>query len=120
MEVIYIGMEDPGDLTALDELGFRTGLKVRPVIVAPTELWETLDRSYGDLAEAPEAPPSETPTDPGDTAPHFVNLGSETRDDRDALLPRSKAPAPVSATPVRTSRPSSRSSASTRAAVSFS
>jgi type IV pilus assembly protein PilB len=104
VEVIYIGMEDPGDLTALDELGFRTGLKVRPVIVAPTELWETLDRSYGGLAEAPEAPQSETPTDPADTAPHFVSLGSETRDDRDALLPRSKAPAPVPATPVEGAR----------------
>ena len=54
MEVIYVGMEDPGDLAALDELRFRTGLKVRPVIVAPTELWETLDRSYRRLVEAPD------------------------------------------------------------------
>jgi hypothetical protein len=97
VEVIYIGMEDPGDLTAMDELSFRTGLKVRPVIVAPTELWETLERSYGGVAEASRARPSGTPTDPGDTAPHFANPGSETVDERDALLPRSWAPEPAPA-----------------------
>ena len=91
VEVVYVGMEDPGDLTALDELSFRTGMKVRAVIVAPTELWETLDRSYRRLSEA-GAGLSETPTDPSDTEPHFANLGSETADERDALLPRSSTP----------------------------
>jgi type IV pilus assembly protein PilB len=99
VEVIYVGMEDPGDLAALDELRFRTGLKVRPVIVAPTELWETLDRSYRRLVEAPDARPSGTPTDPGETAPHLANAGSETADERNALLPRSWAPNPASAPP---------------------
>jgi type IV pilus assembly protein PilB len=98
VEVIYVGMEDPGDLAALDELRFRTGLKVRPVIVAPTELWETLDRSYRRLVET-AARPAATPTDPGETAPHLANEGSETADERDALLPRSQAPNPASVPP---------------------
>ena len=99
VEVIYVGMEDPGDLTALDELSFRTGLKVRPVIVAPTELWETLDRSYGHRVEAPDAGRPGTPTDPGDTEPHLANEGSKTADERNAMLPRSWAPTPASASP---------------------
>ena len=77
VEVIYIGMEDPGDLNALDELSFRTGLKVRGVMVAPTELWETLDRSYRHVVEdqtAPDAPP-----DPGDTEPQ-LGAGPEPTD----------------------------------------
>jgi type IV pilus assembly protein PilB len=101
VEVIYVGMEDPGDLTALDELSFRTGMKVRPVIVAPSELWETLDRSYGRQVEAPSSRPSETPTDPGDTAPHLASERSETGDERNALLPRSREPNPAPAPPAR-------------------
>lgn len=96
VEVIYIGMEDPGDLNAIDELSFRTGMKVRGVIVAPTELWETLEASYRrDAAPepAPEPEPGPTP-DLADTAPH---LGvSQPLDERDALLPRSAGPQPRS------------------------
>jgi hypothetical protein len=95
--VIYIGMEDPGDLNALDELSFRTGLKVRGVMVAPTELWETLDRSYRHVVEDQAAP--DGPPDPGDTEPH-LGAGLEPTEDRDALLPRSSAPRSPAMTPI--------------------
>jgi len=43
---LYVGMEDPSDLAALDDLGFRTGLEVSPVLVSPSELFEAMDRFY--------------------------------------------------------------------------
>jgi type IV pilus assembly protein PilB len=45
-EVLYLGMEDPADLEALDDLSFRLGEKVRPVLVAPTDLEVALQRHY--------------------------------------------------------------------------
>jgi len=57
-ETLYLGMEDPCDLDALDALGFSTGMRVRPVMVAPSELFVAIDRLYRDGAEvAPLAPP---------------------------------------------------------------
>jgi len=47
VDTLYLGMEDPCDLDALDALGFRTGLRVRPVMVAPSELLDAIDRLYG-------------------------------------------------------------------------
>jgi type IV pilus assembly protein PilB len=45
-QVLYLGMEDPADLDALDEISFRLGEKVRPVLVAPSQLEEALQRHY--------------------------------------------------------------------------
>jgi type IV pilus assembly protein PilB len=44
--VLYLGMEYPADLDALDEISFRLSEKVRPVLVAPGELDEALQRHY--------------------------------------------------------------------------
>jgi hypothetical protein len=71
VEVLYLGMEEPGDIEAIDEVSFRAGLKVRPVTLAPSQLWSALERSYevenGEAAG--RAPLAETPIDSGDTAP---------------------------------------------------
>lgn len=95
MEVIYVGMEDPGNLMAIEDLSFRTGMKVRPVIVAPTELWEALDRSYGALVPTPEptSPPIEPPFEPADTAPVLSPPPPDPGRGADGLLPRSWGPA---------------------------
>lgn len=45
-QVLYLAMEDPADLASLDEVSFRVGVKVRPVLAAPSELQEALQRSY--------------------------------------------------------------------------
>jgi len=45
-QVLYLGMEDPADLGALDEISFRLGEKVKPILVAPSELDEALGRHY--------------------------------------------------------------------------
>ena len=43
---LYLGMEDPSNLAVLDDLTFRTGMEVHPVMVGPTELGEAVDRYY--------------------------------------------------------------------------
>jgi type IV pilus assembly protein PilB len=44
--VLFLGMQDPGDLDALDNVSFRIGWKVKPILVAPSELEEALERYY--------------------------------------------------------------------------
>jgi hypothetical protein len=41
-----VAMEDPSDLRALDELAFQIGRKLRPVLVAPSDLEDALQRHY--------------------------------------------------------------------------
>jgi hypothetical protein len=43
---LFLAMEDPSDLDAQSELGFRIGYRIRPVLVAPTELEDALQRHY--------------------------------------------------------------------------
>ncbi|MCZ6781893.1 MAG: hypothetical protein O7G30_01155, partial [Proteobacteria bacterium] len=43
---LYLGMEDPCDLSVLDDLRFRTGMQVKPVLMGPSELCEGIDRFY--------------------------------------------------------------------------
>jgi len=43
---LYVGVEDPGNLELFDDLAFRTGMEVRPVLVGPSELFEAIDRCY--------------------------------------------------------------------------
>jgi type IV pilus assembly protein PilB len=45
-KTLFLAMEDPSDLEAMDELSFRIGEKLRPVLVAPTELEDALQRHY--------------------------------------------------------------------------
>ena len=68
-DVLYLGMEDPTDLEALDDLSFRTGLRLRAVLVGPTELRDALTRHYRKNESRPLRGPggAEKPLD--DTAP---------------------------------------------------
>jgi len=69
---LYLGIEDPSDLKALDELSFRIGMKVKPVLVGPSELREAIARTYRHRGTGePEESSSiaETLFEPGDTAP---------------------------------------------------
>lgn len=69
-EVLFLGVEDPGDLDAIDDVGFRTGLQIRPVVVGPRQLRDALVRIYGaseapaELAVMPEAQLLQTDTAP--------------------------------------------------------
>ncbi|MGH0038048.1 MAG: hypothetical protein ACQGVK_23710 [Myxococcota bacterium] len=45
-QTLYLGMEDPCDLRVMDELRFRTGIAVKPVLMGPSEICEGIDRFY--------------------------------------------------------------------------
>ena len=38
METLYVGMHDPSNLDVLDDLAFRTGMRVKPVVIAASEI----------------------------------------------------------------------------------
>lgn len=61
VDTLYIGMEDPCDLDALDELRFRAGMAVKPVLVGPSELCEGIDRFYHRPARNPAPAPEPLP-----------------------------------------------------------
>jgi len=46
VKTLFIGMDDPGNLAAIDDISFRSGLRVQPVLVAPSALCEAIDRFY--------------------------------------------------------------------------
>lgn len=101
---LFLGMEDPSNLAVLDDLSFRTGMEVRPVMVGPTELGEAIDRYYhrpDDGASALPDPLGDTMTpaslrvvtddspQPG-TAPADPSIGTEVA----GRSPRPAPPAP--------------------------
>ena len=45
-ECLFLGMEDPSDIEVLDDLAFRTGMEIRPVMVCASDLCEAIDRHY--------------------------------------------------------------------------
>lgn len=55
---LFLGMEDPSNLEVLDDLSFRTGMEIHPVMIGPTELGEAIDRYYhGRTGGAPRSDP---------------------------------------------------------------
>ena len=47
-QTLHVGLEDPTNVALLDELAFRTSMKIKPVLVARSELSAALVRGYGD------------------------------------------------------------------------
>jgi type IV pilus assembly protein PilB len=81
---LVVGITDPGDVLALDDVRAATGLTVRPVVVARSELRKIIERmrreenDLGDIAAAlrtDQAPAAPTLTSAGDDAPivKYVN-----------------------------------------------
>ncbi|MBW2401147.1 MAG: hypothetical protein JRG80_18110 [Deltaproteobacteria bacterium] len=70
-QVLYLGMEDPADLAAVDEISFQIGETVKPVLVAPSELEEALHRHYH-WASSSTNPEMTTESDP-----HALDEGGE-------------------------------------------
>ncbi|MCH2185714.1 hypothetical protein MK280_07575 [Myxococcota bacterium] len=46
-KTLHVGLEDPTNVAVLDDLAFRTGLRVKAVLVAHSELSDALRRGYG-------------------------------------------------------------------------
>ena len=55
--VLFLGLEDPTDVAVCDDVSFRAGLRVRPVVVGAVELRRAL------RAARTEAPPASAPRD---------------------------------------------------------
>ena len=62
---LYLGMEDPSNLAVLDDLSFRTGMEIHPVMVGPSELGEAIDRYYHGRGKT--GPPRTDPFHQADT-----------------------------------------------------
>jgi type IV pilus assembly protein PilB len=75
--VLFLAMQDPADLEALDDIRFRAGCQVKPVLAAPGELEEALRRQY----ESAGAEDALGPAPGGVTAgePDFLTLAGEVQ-----------------------------------------
>jgi hypothetical protein len=107
VELLYLGMDDPTNLTAVDDVSFRTGFGVRPVLIGPVQLREAIAAYYHGDGSPPgsEAGISEAPVVPGDTAPVLPEEGRAV-EEAWSLEPEEPPPqpavdpAPVSQEPV--------------------
>lgn len=109
-DVIFLGMEDPTDLEVLDDLSFRTGIEIRPVLVGPDQLTDAIERYYHRLEWESETDPGDdvgTLVEPGDTAPLVFRPSQEDAPEigpemlqRAPVLP--DAPSETPAAPVAT------------------
>lgn len=79
VELLYLGMDDPTNLTAVDDVSFRTGLGVRPVLVGPVQLRDAIAAYYHGAGSRPgaERELAEAPVVPGDTAPVLIEPEAE-------------------------------------------
>jgi hypothetical protein len=46
VETLYVGLDNPSNLDVLDDLAFRTGMCVKPVVVATSEITSGIDLFY--------------------------------------------------------------------------
>jgi hypothetical protein len=98
-DVLFLGMEDPTDLQVLDDLAFRTGIEIRPVLVGPDQLTDAIERYYHRLEWEAESDPGDevgTLVEPGDTAPLvFQPSAEEPPEIGPEMLQSVPAPAPA-------------------------
>jgi len=99
--LLYLGVEDPGNLAAFDDLAFRTGMEVRPVMVGPSELFEAIDRCYGRPQTGASTQPGVAVVTPGteELARHWSQAASVVDppavDDASSVEGASEAPVPA-------------------------
>lgn len=81
--VLYLGVEDPTDQAVADDVSFRVGLRVVPVVVGPLELRKALQAARGELP-APRSDPAprlaEQPLAPRDTEPVLADAADAAFD----------------------------------------
>jgi type II secretory ATPase GspE/PulE/Tfp pilus assembly ATPase PilB-like protein len=74
--VLYLGMQDPADLEAIDDVSFRAGCRVKAVLVAPSELEEALRQQYQYASDEQTSPAPEAEAGKG---PDFLTLTGEVQ-----------------------------------------
>ena len=104
--VLYLAMEDPTDLRVVDELAFRIGMRVTPVIAGPSALrraqracWPEHDFPEEDGRERKDPPPVVDASAPcvGPDALAYYPLSPPIPFDAVPEEPEPDAPAPVAA-----------------------
>lgn len=65
-EVVTIAMSDPTDLSAVDQLAFHTGRRIKPMLAGDSEIVSAIQAHYGEekkpAAQGPSAAPARVPT----------------------------------------------------------
>lgn len=94
---LFLGMENPTDLAVLDDLAFRIGMRIRPVLVGPCQLDAALDRYYHSMSERDEMGESggqdfEMLLQPEDTTPLVRRAAPKAPAKRPAPPPRVREP----------------------------
>lgn len=49
-EILYVAMEDPSNLSATDDLAFRTGCELRPCLAGPVQIRKAISLCYDGIA----------------------------------------------------------------------
>jgi type IV pilus assembly protein PilB len=89
-QVLYLGMEDPADLEAVDEISFQIDVTVKPVLVAPSELDEALRRHYHWASDSNDPEPgTDAQSDDFDAGgePEFIDLPGASDAESQASAP---------------------------------
>lgn len=78
--VLYLGVEDPTDQAVADDVSFRVGLRVLPVVVGPLELRKALQAARGEVP-VPRSEPAprlaEQPLASRDTEPVLADAADQ-------------------------------------------
>lgn len=94
---LVLATSDPGNVDMLDEIAFRTGLKVRPALAPPREI-EWAIRHYH-LGDASPCPPPRTRRVLVTDRFEVVHTDHAYRDDTGDVFASSPAPSPAPASP---------------------
>jgi hypothetical protein len=90
-ERLFLGMEDPSNLAVMDDLRFRTGMQIQPVMIGPTDLGIALDRYYLGGSDGDTTDEMSPADHPAGGAP--IGEGSLRTVPREAAAPSSRPPA---------------------------
>src|SRR5256712_3918830 len=112
-EVVTIAMSDPADLSAVDQLAFHTGKRIKPMLAGDGDVVAAIQAHYGGGEEkkeptdkVPRPPPARPPTVPPGTPARAV-AGFPRRVDPPAPAPGAGAPpaAPYIPPPIPAAEP---------------
>jgi type IV pilus assembly protein PilB len=100
-DVLYLGVDDPDNLAVFDDLTFRTGMTVKPVMVCASDLCEAIDRYYrrpameggnsaaSALPDRPSAGPAEAQSHDGEGSAPVRAVSESSGESADSTLPSS-------------------------------
>jgi type IV pilus assembly protein PilB len=90
--VLFVAMSDPNDVSLFDELRFRTGLRIKPVLASETNIREGIDKHFGSHKElALKKVFEELPVQTQDTDDNIQVLGDDNKElDAEALKVQSE------------------------------